>query len=352
MNARENAISCLERQPYERVPTFLFDTSLCSAVTGISMAEIFGNNGYNPELAAKAVIGSRKFIGHDMTMGALKSMDYRVFGAEMRYSDNAPMMTVKRAFGDPEELFKHEPEEIDSPSIHAYAEGFSVIRKTDKEATLGGTVPAPFSVGCMLRGLEPMLVDAVAEKEYTEKLLKFTMKVGDIVGDIFLREGNPDFGVITGAFDNPDILSLEDIRTLCLPGIEKHLRMIKEYGIPSVYHPHGQFTKEPGINLVDDYRKMSIDCLYYGENNAHSAMREISKGDFSLMGGIDTFTTIYLGDSNRIISDTEDVLKPMEDFPFVFTCSCSVDGDLDIHKMKLMIDTVSNRNKSKINHLS
>ena len=345
MNSRENAISCLGCQAHDYVPTFLFDTSLCSAVTGIPMTDIFGNNSYNPELAAKAIVGSRRFLGHDMTVGALAGMDYRVFSAEMKYSENSPMMIVKRAFGDPSDLFKHEPEEIDSPSIHAYAKGFSLIREKDAEVTLCGMMPAPFSIGCMLRGLEPMLMDTIAEKEYTEELLKFAMKTGGIVRDIILSEGNPDFGMVTGAFDNPDIMSLEDVRKCCLPGVERNLRKIKECGIPSVYHPHGQFTKKPGESLVNDYRTMSIDCLYYGENNEHSLMSKITKGDFSLMGGIDTFTTIYLGDERRVVSDTEDVLKAMDGVPYTFTCSCSVDGDLDVRKMKVMIDTVKRHNR-------
>ena len=58
------------------------------------------------------------------------------------------------------------------------------------------------------------------------------------------------------------------------------------------------------------------------------------------MGGIDTFTTIYLGNNDRVIADTKDVIDAMTDSHFIFTCSCSVDGDLDIDKMRLMIDTV------------
>ncbi len=340
LSTHDNAVSCLRCQTHEGIPTFLFDTSLCSAVTKISMADIFKNDSYDPKLAAKSIVGCRRFIGHDMTMGALKSMDYRIFGAEMRYGHTMPMMTVKRAFEDPMSLFEHEPEEIDAPSIHAYAEGFSLIREMDPDTTLGGTVPAPFSVGCMLRGLEPMLMDIVAEKEYVDKLMKFTLEVGKIVGTIFCEEGQPDFSVITGAFDNPDIMSLSDVRTFCLPGVEKQLRLIKRYDVPSVYHPHGQFVKQPGKDLIEDYHNMSMDCLYYGENNEHRTMRDISGEGLSLMGGIDTFTTIYLGNNDRVIADTKGVIDAMTDSHFIFTCSCSVDGDLDINKMRLMIDTV------------
>ncbi len=337
---REEALSYFLHQNHGAVPTFLYDTSLCSAVTGISTAEIFRDNGYNPELAAKAIAGSMSYLGHDMSVGSLKTVDYRVFGSEMRYKDNAPMMTVKRAFEDPTELYRHTPEESDCQSQHAYAKGVLKIRELKPDAIIAGTVPAPFSVGCMLRGLEPMLMDVMSEPDYVKELLTFAGQMCSIIGDIMITEGDPDFGIITGAFDNPDLIHLDSIRELCLPGVERQFRIIDEHHIPKVYHPHGHLTKGIGLELLDDYQRIGFDCLYYGENNEHSSMRELCSDRFSLMGGVDTFTTIYIGDDDRVVSDTRDVLTAMKGIPFVFSCSCSVDGDLDVRKMKMMIDTV------------
>ena len=66
----------------------------------------------------------------------------------------------------------------------------------------------------------------------------------------------------------------------------------------------------------------------------------MTKGRCSMMGGIDTYSAIYLGPDERVIKDTEDVLEQTEGADYMFTCSCSVDAYLDRNRLKLMMDTV------------
>ena len=102
----------------------------------------------------------------------------------------------------------------------------------------------------------------------------------------------------------------------------------------------GTLTEDDGIKALDMFLDIGFDCIYYGEDNDHRMMAELTKGRSSVMGGIDTAPTIYLGPEERVVRDTEKVLDDTDGSDFIFTCSCSVDYGLDKDRLKLMLDTV------------
>ncbi len=88
---------------------------------------------------------------------------------------------------------------------------------------------------------------------------------------------------------------------------------------------------------------LGVQLLYYGENNDMRKLRELCDSRVSVTGGIDSFTTIYLGDKERIEKDVNACLDAFEGVPYILSCSCSVDRFLQLDKVKMMVDAVRKR---------
>ena len=342
MDAKENFLSCLMMREHEGIPTFIFDTSFGCSILGIGVSDIY-SGGFNPEQSARSISAGRKFLGHDAVVGATSCGDTRVFGADVQLFPNRPPMIRKNAFSDPNSIDKHSPEEIDCSILDGIARSHILVRDLEPDAAILGYTPTPFLLCAVLRGIEYFLMDTMSGNGYVERLLEFSQGVTDIITERICSTGTCDAVMLPGAYDNIGLVGLEAIESLCIPGLRSLYKRIDKNDLPVIFHPHGTLTEDDGPKALDLFLDVGFDCIYYGEDNDHRILSELTKGRSSIMGGIDTASTIYIGPDERVIKDTEKVLDDTDKSDFIFTCSCSVDYGLDKDRLKLMLDTVRKR---------
>ncbi len=338
MNPKDDFMSCLMHNGHENIPIFIFDTSFGASILGTPVSDIY-KDGFDPDLSARSISAGRRFLGHDGMNGATSCGDTRVFGAEVDFFPNRPPMLRKNAFEDPMSLYDHTPEEMDNDVIDGIVGSYTKLRELEPDAVIAGYTASPFLLAAVLRGLERVLMDSFSNLDYIDELMAFTETAVSIVNDRIVREPSCDCTMIPGAYDNVGLLGLESLRRICIPPLERMYRKSRENGLPCIFHPHGCLTEFEGIDALNDFMDIGFECIYYGEDNDHSVIGELTDGRCSIMGGIDTATTIFLGDHERIAADTSDVLKKTEGREFIFTCSCSVDANLERDKLKVMMDT-------------
>ena len=339
MDAKENFLSCLLMKEHEGVPTFIFDTSFGCSILGAEVSDIY-KNGFDAELSARSISAGRRYLGHDAVVGATSCGDTRVFGTEVQFFPDRLPMIRKHAFSDPGMIDSHSPEEIDCPIIDGIAGSYGYLRELENDAFIMGYTPTPFLLSSILRGLEYFLMDLISGNGYVERLLGFSEKVSDIITEKICSTGTCDAVMLPGAFDNVDIIGINDMKRYCIPSLKSINRTVRGYGLPVIFHPHGALTEGYGTETLELFLGLGYDCIYYGEGVDHRRFNEITEGRCSMMGGIDTYSTIYLGPDERVVKDTEDVLEQTDDADFIFTCSCSVDAYLNRGRLKLMMDTV------------
>ena len=342
MTSRDCFVSCLEMEEHEYTPVFIFDTSFGMSVLGRPVYDIY-NNGFDPELSARSISAGRRFLGHDGVIGATSCGDTRVFGADIQLFPDRPPMIRRNAFSDPNSIDDHSPEEIDCDILDGIAKSHILLRDLEPDAAIVGYTPTPFLLCAVLRGIEYFLMDTMSGNGYIERLLDFSQGVTDIITERICSTGSCDTVMLPGAYDNIGLVGLEAIGKLCIPGLRSMYRRIDGYGLPVIFHPHGTLTEDDGIKALDLFLDVGFDCIYYGEDNDHRALAGLTKGRGSIMGGIDTASTIYLGPDERVVRDTENVLEQTNGADFIFSCSCSVDFGLDRGRLKLMVDTVKKR---------
>lgn len=339
MNARENFLACLSCRDHGRTPNFIFDTSFGAGILGIPVSDIY-RDGFDPELSARSISAGRRFLGHDGMNGATSCGDTRVFGAEVDFFSDRPPMIRKNAFADPMSMYGHTPEEMDNHVIDGIVESYGKLRQLEPDAVIAGYTASPFLLAAVLRGLEQVLMDSFSNLDYMDELMRFTEAAVSIPNEMIVKEPSCDCTLIPGAYDNVGLLGLEPLRRICIPPLQRMYRKSKKNGLPCIFHPHGCLTEYEGIDALNDFMDIGFECIYYGEENDHSVMGELTDGRCSIIGGIDTSTTLFLGDRERIIADTTEVLNRTRDRNRIFSCSCSVDANLEHDKLLVMMDTV------------
>lgn len=339
MNSKENFLSCLRMQEHTGIPSFIFDTSFGTGIAGYSVSEVYGT-GFDGEKSARSICAGRRFLGHDAVPGSMICMDTRVFGAKTVQFDDRPPMIDRAAFADPAELYNHEISEIHCATADEIIRSNNLIREMDPDAAVAAYVPSPFLFSAILRGLEPLMMDLLSDMDYVRDIMTFTKGCCDILAGRHAKETESDCSVIPGAYDNVDLIGIEAEREVCIPSLRDMIEIFHEADMPIIFHPHGIFTEEPGMAALNGFIDAGFDCIYYGENCDHKKMCQLTDGRTSVMGGIDTSTTIYLGPDEEVHKDTEDVLKQTEGYDFIYSCSCSIDRNLDAKRLKIMMDSV------------
>ena len=338
MDARNNLLSCINKGVYERMPTFIFDTSFGMSVLGRPVSDLY-SNGFDPELSARSISAGRRYLGHDGMVGATSCGDTRVFGADVRYYSDRPPMVVRNAFSDPMRLYTNSPADMDLITKKLIRSNY-LLREKEPDAFIAGCIPSPFLLAAVLRGLESLMMDLGSGNGYILDLLDFSQTIVQDMNDLMCYDGSCDAILIPGAYDNVDLIGMDALRRYCINDLRTIKETADEYDMPTIFHPHGSFTEGQGIEALDEFISIGFGCIYYGENNDHRRMVELTKDSCALMGGVDTSTTIFVGPDERVIQDTADVLEQVDDRRFIFTCSCSVDANLNGERLKTMLDTV------------
>ena len=338
--SRESFLDCIARRPHEGVPSFMFDTSFGTGFSGYRVSEVYGK-GFDGEKSARSICAGRKYLGHDAVPGSMISMDTRELGAEIELYDDRPAMLTKPAFKEPDRLYDSDPSDIvRCATVDEIIRSNNLIKEMDPEAVVAAYVPSPFLFSAVLRGLEPLLMDMVNEPDYVKELMEFTTGCCEGLARRHIDETESECSIIPGAYDNPDLISLDDLDRICIPSLKRVRSILSRDSRPVIFHPHGALTVPPGRNAFESFVGTGFDCIYYGENCDHGEMCRIADGKVSVMGGIDTATTIFLGDDDTVRKDTKSVLEATDGYDFIYSCSCSIDRNLNAGKLKVMMDTV------------
>lgn len=317
-------------------PLFFFDFSMGIKAAGYRTEELFIPH-YDGVRIARSLLATRKELGHDSSIGCPFVLDQRTIGGEVRYNGCAPPMVTKCAFADADKLYRTDVNEMTS-ICPEQRRSFEYIREKDPEFCIGVSSPSPMSLGCQLRGYEAFVMESITEPDYIDDLTRFSKEYIDIVQRNINDEGLAHYSMITSAFDIPEVFGPDYYRERIVPTYKDSVELARSYGLPTLIHPHGCLTDEDGSDNLDRIIGTGVDSIYFGENNDVHRLAEHCRGKVSLIGGVDSFTTIFLGDEERIRKDVGSFVDAFKDMPYIMSCSCSVESFLPMEKMRIMVD--------------
>jgi Uroporphyrinogen-III decarboxylase len=336
MSPREIFCSSLKGEIPVNTPVFLYDLSLGIDVLNVPSADVFGCGGLNGVMAGKAILALQKELKHDAAVGCYRAIDQSVFGGVTECREYGIPMLIKKPFEDPFRLYAVSPEDMEG-RMDEMIRSYETVR-SGSDMGMAMNMVSPFSAAASMRGLETFLMDLCTEKEYIGDLLQFENELFAVMFDE-LKDVDADAMLLAAPYDNVDMIDA-GMMELAFRSLRNVSKTAHAEGLPLMLHPHGSFTSEHGRESLEELLMLPADCLYYGESNDHHEMRISMKGRCALAGGIDTFTTIYLGTDERVRKDVNNVMDAMKGENFIFTCSCSVDRGLSLERMRDMMEAV------------
>lgn len=335
--SRESFLSVIRSESEDPSALYLFDVTLGMELAGYDTDEIF-RNGIDGEKSAKSLIATARRFGTDACNGSVMWFDSRFFGNDVVFPKKGIPYVSRFTLSEPDRLHSLDNSAIPKEMLDQIALSHRIVSET-LDAALVYHTPSPFGAASSLRGLQNVLMDMLLEPGYVDELIAFTSETVRIVHERVAQEVAPDMCLISGAYDDIDIIGTELMERFSVGPLKNALGFLSSSGEALCFHPHGTLSAEWARPLVRDYQDMGIDCLYYGEYNEPRRIHEYGP-KMSLMGGIDTFTTITLGDNGRVVHDTEKCIADMRGCSYVFSCSCSVDRGLSVERMDTMCSTV------------
>jgi len=338
MNGRERFNAVLRSEETDRTTTFMFDLSLGMDVLGIPTTDVFGKNCFNGKESAASIAALHKRLGHDIAVGSYRTIDNSIFGGEITVPEYGSPYVSKKPFSIHSELYEVQPEAL-CGKMEDVKTSYTELRRSAPDLGIMKMMMTPFSMATTMRGLEPFLVDLYTDVAFVDDLISFETEVSKIVVEEMI-DLDTDATILVAPYDDVDILGPDLMKKTVFPGMRNSVKAVRGDGLPVMLHHHGTFVSEGGRTALRDILSLKPDCFYYGEENDHSIMSEETVNKCSVAGGVDTFTTLYLGPNERVEADTKYVLNQMKNENFIFTCSCSVDRGLPLDRMKIMMDTV------------
>ena len=335
--SKEEFLSVLTSERTDRVPFYLFDVTLGMELSGYDTDEIFVN-GFDGEKSARSLIASYRHFGLDASNGAVMWFDNRVFGNDVVFPKKGIPYNSGFALYEPSNLYELDNSSIPKDLLNQLALSHEIVSENIDGALVNHT-PSPLGAASALRGLQSILMDMLQEPDYVKDILDFCTETTKIVYERICKDVCIDVCLISGAYDNIDIVGEGLLEKFSTRPLKDTIGFAKDSGAKACFHPHGTLSAPGAESTVSGYQDMGVDCLYYGEYNNPLKIHEYAP-NMSLMGGIDTFTTIILGDDDRVRNDSKECIERMEELSYIFSCSCSVDRGLPIDKLDLMRDTV------------
>jgi len=338
MTSREDFISRIRMEGSKRTPTFLRDLTLGLDVNDTRTDAIFGKK-YNSKESANCILALQKIVGQDAVVGCIHTYSLEAFGGITKYpSDGIPYLSGA-PFDDISKMNEHDPDEIRDDLLAGMRDSYRLVRKMAPELAVIMNIGGPVNTAGNFRGVETFLMDTMMNPDIASKITEFSKNVMISMID-FIGTDNCDAVYIAAASDNPDMLGPEDFKKYSLTHMHDVTKYVHSEKLPIIFHPHGIFSTEDRANILKDSIKTGIDGFQFAENNEPSGILKQTKGNCSILGGVDAFTTLLMGPEKRIIRDTNLFLDALGREDYVLTCSCSLNRGLPIQNVKTMIEAV------------
>ncbi len=337
---KEVFCNALNKQPVKRVPSFLFDITLGLEFCNFSTPSLFPNGKLDGKKSAECLIATKNNLNCDASIGSIACIDFSSIGAKIQRKEDGIPVIASSPFSDSDKLYSFQPSDMETDQIDQVILSHNTVRKLDPTRGIVSHIMSPLSISISLRGLERFLMDLLIEENYSKDLIKFGSDVFSIYANRILSEAENDAVLVSGAYDNIDLIGPELMEKFTLKPLKDAVNLVSNYKNPIIFHPHGTLSSDFGLNILDRFSEMSIDCIYYGEANDSVIIANHVKDKMSVMGGVDTYTTIFLGPNERVMSDVEKCMLDMKEFDYIFSCSCSVDRGLPIDRLKIMMCAV------------
>ncbi|MHC1680580.1 MAG: uroporphyrinogen decarboxylase family protein [Methanomassiliicoccales archaeon] len=342
-NGRHLFIGALDGEIPEAPPVFLRDLTLGLDETEYSTPEVCAG-AYDADKSAESVLALHGRLGQDAVVGCIHyvGLEIEALGGQVKYPERGIPSVVRHPFQDttdPELVLLDMCREPPFPNI---ARSYRLVGEgLEGSAALVCNIEGPVTKAALLRGMENLALDMFFDKNLASRYVDYATELSMEFLKVIDSQTDLDCCFLASASDNPDIFGTEAFLQFTVPNLRRLREASASLGLPTIFHPHGDLSTTENLPLMEEIIATGVEGFQFAERNDHLALRRAFGKSITLMGGIDAFSTLLLGPSERIVKETEGFLNDFRPWDrYVFMCSCSLHRGMPLDHVDAMMNGV------------
>lgn len=295
MTPKERVMKLLKGEKVDRPPIF---SGMGHVVTPVleKYGIVFSKSHRDPELMAKAAIGTYKEFGFECAVVPFDlGVEAEALGAKMNYYDDVEGLlypTVK------EKCVKY-ADDVKIPADLANAGRIPVVtgamkairRELGDEIAIGAYVLGPFTLAGQVMELDELFEESFLDPErisaILEKLSDMIIKVCEVY-----RDAGADYFVLREMGGTSDVMSPRTFRSLIKPHV---MRILAEIPKPTVLHICGDTNA-----IITDMVECGADAISVDQKNNLTETRQKVGPNVILLGNFDPVKVLHKGQAKDV----------------------------------------------------
>jgi len=341
MTSLERCLAALRHEPPDRLPVMLYDAQVAARISGYDMIEF----SKDPRKLAAAHLQAQEMIGYDgIIVGCDAVTTAEAIGAEVSYSPDAPPRHREgclHRLGDFRKLRQVDPWKDGRLPVWLEAVRIIVEKKGRELFIMGRADQGPLTLACLVRGIEPFLVE-LCQEEDPDEIRAFLRYCKECALEIMkaMKSVGAHITSIGDAIAGPEMLSPEMYEKYVFPLHRELAQDCRRIGIPLSIHICGRTAP-----IFDTWVRAGAEMLEIDHKTDLMSASQKSAGRSCLLGNIDTgvLSRGSVHDVEKIVEAAIDSVLPRSGF--ILNAGCLISAETPVDNLKAMVELARTRGR-------
>ena len=203
----------------------------------------------------------------------------------------------------------------------------------DEVLIMGRADQGPFSLACLLRGMEQFMMDILIEDQaLIEKVLDYTRRACAVFAKA-QKDAGAHITSIGDALAGPALIAPETYRKLAWEPEKRLTREVRDYDIPFSIHICGDTTE-----IIDDMGKTGADVLELDWKVDMGNARKVLPAGTVIMGNIDPSDPLVLGSPGQVDEKARKIINATGGRGLILSSGCAMGRNTPADNMRAMVE--------------
>ena len=334
MTSLQRCLSVLNGQLPDRVPVIPQSFMFAVETAGFKI----GKANRSGRLMAEAHRISQQKFGYD---GCVIDFDdaslAEACGAKVIYREDEPAVVdesepLLKDLRDVEDLKLPDP--YRDGRLPEWLEATERLRTSigDEVLIMGRADQGPFSLACLLRGMEQFMMDLLVEDQAViEKVLDYTRRACAVFAKA-QKDAGAHITSIGDALAGPALIAPDTYRRLAWEPEKSLTDEVRNYGIPFSIHICGDTTE-----IIEDMGKTGADVLELDWKVDMGKARKILPARTVIMGNIDPSDPLVLGTPEQVDLNAKKIITQTAGRGLILSSGCAMGRNTPEENMRAMV---------------
>lgn len=340
MTSLERSLLVLNHRTPDRVPVMLYDALVAARLSGYDMIEF----SKDPKKLASAHMQAQAEIGYDgIIVGCDAVAMAEAVGAEVDYTTEAAprhKAGCLSRIGDYRKLKKINPWKDGRLPVWLEAVRTIVEKKGQEVFIMGRADQGPFSLACMVRGIDDFLMEIAAEED-VESILGLLRYCKECAVEFMkaMKSVGAHITSIGDSLSGPELISPQMYERFVFPLHKELADDCKNMGIPLSIHICGK--TEP---ILDTWVKTGAEMFEIDHKTDLSAALRRTRNKVCILGNVDTGEVLSRGTPRDVAKAVEEVFRVVMPQPDLFlNAGCLIARETPVENLKALMEMAKSR---------